>query len=232
MKTRTILPIFFLLFTVYNQAFAQQQFKTKDYVLNRIGDEWQYKNLAPDGLSPIITKIEAGDAARNSSFVKRTENNGDYRLQKLDKTGLWIYELYFKGNRFIKYEKPVLLMPAKFVLSKTYRSAIAYQTLLNNQLQDRGQQIYEVTAEKLEAVKVPLGYYKDCLVIRTVALRTDATGSQKGYEIREWHARGVGAVKITGELFWKNAKGEIIRTFKIDAELEKATINNKLVTAR
>lgn len=200
---------------------AQSKVKIKDYLPAAVGDGWQYKNLAPDGLSPILIKISGEQKFQNVTVYRRDENNGDYRLQKFDQAGLKIYQLFFVGERIIEYDKPVLLMPAVLRFGETHRSETAYQTFVKGELKETGKQTYEVTAEKFENIKTVFGECQNCLLLRTVALRTDASGAQKGYELREYHQKGVGAVKIAGELFWKNAQGATTRTFKIDAELEK-----------
>lgn len=201
-------------------AVAQETVKIKEYLDFNVGEGWRYKNLAPDGLSPIVINVSGREKYKGKTVYRRNENNGDYRLQKLDKDGLKIYQLYFVGERVIEYEKPVLLIPAEVRLGAAHRSETPYQTFVKGELKEKGRQTYEVTAEKTEDVKTEFGEYKNALVLRTVALRTDETGAQKGYELREWYDKDKGAVKITGELFWKNAKGETTRTFKIDAELE------------
>jgi len=211
---------------------AQKSFALKDYFLNDVGDEWQYKNLAPDGLSPIITKVAATENFGGKTVLRRTENNGDYRLQTLDAKGLTVYRLYFVGDRFIEYDAPILLMPARLQLGETHKSAAKYKTTVGGETKETGTQTYETVAEKIEDADTPLGRFKNCLVVRTVALRVDASGSQKGYELVEWHAKGVGAVKVAGELFWKNKAGDVTRRFKINAELEKATIRGKSVKAK
>ncbi len=63
--------------------------------------------------------------------------------------------------------------------------------------------------------------FRKCLVIHTVALRIDESGSQKGYERKEWYTKKAGALKVIGTLFWKNTKGDTRRTFKVNAELKK-----------
>ncbi len=210
-----------LLMICGTQAVAQNTFKLKDYLPSDIGFEWQYKNNVKDGLSPIVVKNAEIVIFSNGSTLKRTENNGDYRLQNITKKGLEIYQLYFIGNRFIEYEKAVLLMPNKLKIGEVYKSKTRYKTLVNNDLKEQGTQTYEVKVERIKEIKTTLKTFKKCLVIRTIALRIDESGSQKGYELEEWYAKKVGAVKVIGTLCWKNNKGETTKTFKVDAELEK-----------
>ena len=199
---------------------AQTTFRLKNYLPDKIGLEWQFKNNVKDGLSPIIVKNSQKMAFGNIETVQRTENNGDYRLQSITNRGLEIYQLYFVGNRFIEYEKPIVLMPSNLKLGETYSSEIRYKTTVNKELKEQGTQRYEVKIERIENVETPLQTFKSCLVIRTIALRIDESGSQKGYELEEWYAKNIGAVRVVGTLFWKNSKGEITKTFKVDAALE------------
>ena len=204
-----------------SQIVAQKTFKVKDYVPNKIGLEWQFKNNVKDGLSPIIVKNAQKMAFGNIETVQRTENNGDYRLQSITNRGLEIYQLYFVGNRVIEYEKPIVLMPSNLRIGETYKSENRYKTKINQELKEQGTQTYQVKIERIENAETPLQTFKNCLVIRTIALRIDESGSQKGYELEEWYAKNVGAVRVIGTLFWKNSKGETTKTFKVDAALEK-----------
>ena len=203
-----------------SQTVDAKTFKTKNYIPNKLGIEWQFKNNVKDGLSPIIVKNSQKMMFGAIETVQRTENNGDYRLQSVTNRGLEIYRLYFVGNRFIEYEKPVVLMPNKLKIGELYKSETGYKTLINKELKEHGTQTYEVKPERTEDAETPLQTFKNCLVIRTIALRTDESGTQKGYELEEWYAKNVGAVKVIGTLFWKNTKGETTKTFKVDAVLE------------
>ena len=209
-----------ILIVCFVPTVAQKTFRLKNYLPDKIGLEWQFKNNVKDGLSPIIVKNSQKMTFGSLETVQRTENNGDYRLQSITNRGLEIYQLYFVGNRFIEYEKPVVLMPSNLRISETYKSETRYKTTVNQELKEQGTQTYEVKIERVENTETPLRTFKNCLVIRTIALRIDEAGSQKGYELEEWYAKNVGAVKVVGTLFWKNTKGETTKTFKVDAALE------------
>jgi hypothetical protein len=218
---KLLLPVIFFLGLSLTQTFAQSTFKLKDYVPNKINLEWQFKNNVKDGLSPIIVKNAQKIKFGNIETVQRTENNGDYRLQAITNRGLEIYQLYFVGNRVIEYENPVLLMPNKLQLGEVYKSESRYKTFVNKELKEQGWQTYEIKIERVEDTETSFKTFKNCLIIRTIALRKDESGSQKGYELEEWYAQNYGAVKVIGTLFWKNSKGETTKTFQVNAELEK-----------
>jgi hypothetical protein len=209
-----------LLMICVSQVVAQKTFKLKTYIPDNVGLEWQFKNNVKDGMSPIIVRNAEKVKFGEIETLKRTENNGDYRLQSITNRGLEIYQLYFVGNRFIEYEKPVLLMPSKLKIGEIYKTETSYKQLVNKDLKEQGTQSYEVKIERIEDAKTPWQTFKNCFVIKTIALRIDESGSQKGYALEEWYAKNAGAVKVIGTLFWKNSKGETTRTFRVDAELE------------
>lgn len=204
-----------------------QTYKLSEYVPNEVGVMKQYKNLAPDGLSPITVGISEKRDYKGKTTFKRDENNGDWRLQTLDKKGLKIYQLYFKGDRIIEYEKPIRLMPAKLKSGETYQSQSKYKYLEKGELKDTGTQTYAVKFVGTQDVTINEKTFENCLLITTRALRTDSSGAKKGYLLREWYAKGIGAVKVTGTLYWDDKDGKRTRTFYINAELEKAKTAEK-----
>jgi hypothetical protein len=220
-----------LLFAFSSNAFTQRGgYSLKDYVPSNVGDEWCYKNLVQDGMSPIVIKVSSKQTWRGREVFQRDENNGDYRLQFIDAKGLSVGQLFFVGDRVIEYEKAARLMPLILQVGQTYRSEVFYSYKEKGVMKDTGVQSYAVTVESVADVQTPLKLFTGCLVIRTRALRVDrSSGQQKGYDLKEWYAPNVGAVKVVGELFWKNPKGEVTRNFKINAELEAATINGQAI---
>ena len=231
LNRRKNLLFIFLLFAFSSNAFAQRgSYNLKDYVPSNVGDEWRYKNLIQDGLSPIVIKVSSKQTWRGREVFQRDENNGDYRLQFIDAKGLSIGQLFFVGDRVIEYERAARLMPLTLQIGQTYRSEVFYNYKENGVIKDTGVQTYAVTVESVEDVQTPLKLFTGCLLIRTRALRVDrSSGQQKGYDLKEWYAPNVGVVKAVGELHWKNAKGEMTHNFKVNAELEAATINGQQV---
>jgi hypothetical protein len=210
-----------------SSVYAQDSFVLSDYVVSSVGDKYQYKNNAPDGLSPIVVGVSEEVYFRDIMTHKRYENNGDYRLQRIDDKGLTIYHLYFVGDREIRYASPILQMPGILEISRRHKSQSAYTYLESGVEKDRGVQVYEIETIGLQDVRVGSRNIKDCLVIVTTALRTNGRGAQKGYKLREWYAKGEGPVKVLGELYWNDTDGSRSRTFQIDAELESSTVNHK-----
>jgi hypothetical protein len=220
-----ILLIFLIILVISISASAQKTFKLEDYILSNVGDEWQYKNLAPEGLSPIVVNVSEKIDFKGVSTLKRDENNGDYRLQTLDKKGLKIYQLYFTGDSVVEYEQPIRLMPAKLKEGKIYKSESRYNYLVKGGIIDSGMQTYEVKVVGTQDITIGEKTFENCLLLTTKANRTDSSGAKKGYLLREWYAKGIGAVKVTGTIYWDGKGGKRTRTFYIDAEIEKAKVN-------
>jgi|GEM_PF-1662227 len=231
MRKIFLLIFCFVLFSSANTA-QRGGYNLKDYAPSNVGDEWRYKNLVKDGLSPIVVKVSSKAEWRGRDVVRRDESDGNYRLQFIDAVkGLSIAQLTFDGDKIIEYEKEARLLPLRFQLGQIYRSEIFYTYKEKGAIKDTGIQSYTVTVEAIEDVQTPLKLFAGCLLIRTRALRVDRNSSeQNGYELKEWYAPNVGVVKIIGEIFRKNNKGETVETLKVNAELESATINGQIVT--
>jgi hypothetical protein len=166
------------------------------------------------------------------TVVQRDENNGDHRYQTVDAEGLHLYQLYFRGDVVVAYDRRVQLVPPQLAQGATHARDQRYRTLTKGAETERGRQTYRFTFERREPAETTLGTFTDCVVTRTEALRTDEAGAGKGYDLREWLAAGVGPVKVQGEIFWTDAQGNRTRTFKVDARLEQATVGGKAVVAR
>ena len=192
-------------------AFGQQTVKIKDYVSNRVGERWQYKNFAPDEFSPVTVIVSTTTRRAKNNPIKQRANN------RLTENALKIYRLYLTGDRVIEYEQPLLPLPDEMQIGQMHRAEIAYQPFAAAEAENL---IYETTPEKIETVETRAGEHKNCLLIRIVALHTDKSGAQKGYDLREWHSPDKTPVKITGEFFQKNAAGQTTNNLKINAEIE------------
>ena len=207
-------------------------FAIAEYFPSAVGDRWQFKNLAPDGLSPIITRVSKTASFRGVPVVQRDENNGDYRYQSVTADGgMVVHHLAFVGDRTIDYDAPCQLTPGRVSIGGRYHCATRYTARTKGVAGETGRQTYEVRIEGIDAVGTLLGSPRETLKMRTIALRTDDTGAQKGYELVEWLAVGVGAVKVQGDIYWNDAAGARLRTFKVDAVLEGAVVGDKYMGA-
>ena len=61
---------------------------------------------------------------------------------------------------------------------------------------------------------------KNLIILSFLMLTVSSAPAQKTFKLKNYLSNNIGAVKVRGEIFWKNPKGEITRTFKIDAKLE------------
>ena len=229
MKTRLNLFPVLLLFASSALAANAGAIRIADYFMSHVGDTWSYKNNVKDGMSPISISVSKKAEFAGMSVFQREENNGDHRLQTIDAKGLLIHRLYFKGDRDIDYPAPMVLFPAIMKVGEKRLVIVPPELAYEGQVSEKGTQTYDSVLEAIETADTPLGRFADCAVIRTIALRTTADGTQKGYNLREWHAKGVGPVKIVGELYWI-LPGKPKRIFQIDATIESATVAGKPVT--
>ena len=208
-----------------------QTIKVMDYFPSNVGDSWSYKNNVKDGQSAILIHVSQKAEFSGLTVFQRDENNGDHRYQTVDGSkGLAIHHLYFKGDRTIDYPSPMVVFPAAMKLGDKHHAEGAYTTMDKGQVTEKGTQTYDTTFEAVEDTDTPLGVFKNCAVLRTRALRTTPDGAQKGYNLREWHAKGVGPVKVMGELSWVTP-GKPNRSFQVDAALQTATVAAKAVRA-
>lgn len=193
------------------------------------GHRWEYQNLAPDGLSPIRLANPEAVEADGELWVRREENNGDWRLQRHNAEGVVLRELYFRGGTTVRYAEPALLFPQSLAPGEGHESETAYSVTRRAQdgapeLIEEGLQTYRVELVREHREAVPLGEF-DCLELRTVALRRshgelpEGEAAEKGYDLLECYAEGIGPVRVRGEIFWNGADGERLRTFAVDAAL-------------
>ncbi len=226
MKNKIILICLSILI-VSISASAQKTFNLEDYVISNAGDEWQYKNLIPDGPTPVVFGISKQLDFKGTSVVQRSEGNGDHRLQTLDNKGLKIYQLYFEGDMIIEYNKPVLLMPAKLKSGEVYRSKADYKYLVNSEVKENGTQTYQVKFVGTQDVTIGEKTFEGCLLLTTKSQRKDSSGATSGYLLREWYAKGIGVIKVLGTFNWNDPNGKPVKTSYLSAEIENAIIDGK-----
>lgn len=195
-----------------------------DYVMTVVGATWQYENIAKVGKSPIIMGIGSEVSFNGLQVFKREENNDDYRYQTIDENGVRVYQLYFKGDYLVTYPRPAQIFPVWVKPGNKMYDQVDYTfKKIDGEVVETGVQHYDVEVLQKEAVKVPVGDFPDVIAIRTKAERVSDTGALKGYDLIEWFARGVGAVKVEGEIYWVDSEG-VKKTMPVNAVLEKTNM--------
>jgi len=195
-----------------------------DYVMTTEGASWQYENIAGVGESPIVMGIGSEIEFNGHTVDRRDENNGDYRYQTIDDNGVRVYQLYFKGDYLVTYPRPAQIFPAWVKPGDKLYDRVPYTfKKIDGEVIETGVQHYDMEVLRKEVVQVPTGNYPDVIAIRTKAERVADTGERKGYDLIEWFARGVGAVKVQGEIYWVD-KEDNKKTMPIDAALEKTNM--------
>ncbi len=195
-----------------------------DYVQNTEGASWQYENIARVGKSPILMGIGSETTFEGIQVSQREENNGDYRYQTVDDNGVRVYQLYFKGDFLVTYSRPAQVFPAWVRPGDKMYDRVNYKfTKMGGDVIETGVQHYDIEVLPRESVDVPTGHYADALPIRTKAERQAASGERKGYDLTEWFAIDVGAVKVQGEIYWVDSEGAR-KSMPVDAALEKTNM--------
>jgi uncharacterized protein (DUF1330 family) len=213
------------------QAPAAGAIRIADYLPSHVSDRWQYQNMTKDGMPIIVVGVPDETTFGGVPVHRRTENNGDHRYQTIDANGVRVHHLYFIGGRTIEYPSPMTLAPGVVEVGGTYRARGPYISKQGGGVVERGEQTYETFVEGFGDTTSPLGTWKDCLITVTKALRVDESGGQKGYELREWNAKGVGGVRIEGEIYWLDKAGKKTRSFRVGGLLEGARVAGKAVSA-
>jgi hypothetical protein len=199
--------------------------ETLAYIAGSTGDVWRFHDVVAASRPRLTVRIAEEVAYRGATVQRREEGQGDYRYQTMDgEKGLRVFLLHEEGEGDIELERPTVMVPARMTLGAKHRSQSRYLRSVGGARRDVGLLTYEVELEAIETVVTGAGEFRDCLRIRTSALRMDYSGSQAGREVHVWYARGVGPVKIQGDLFFRDVEGRVIRSSQLDLELDEAQV--------
>ncbi|NUO03045.1 MAG: hypothetical protein HUU01_20745 [Saprospiraceae bacterium] len=223
--------IFFLpLFLLPLSGFGQHAFATQAYFSNQLGDSLQLANALGEKLSPYVISWTKREPFKGDTLLVRSENTGEARLEEyLPGKGLAVFKISTREGQEILLERPVILIPDSVRQWQTYKDAVPYTLIEKGVKKGTGTQTFEVKVEGANSAITPLFNFSECLVIHTISERKDAaTGSIRGYKLKEWYAKGIGLVKVVGEYYWLNPQGKPVKPpGKIAAMLERALVNGE-----
>ncbi len=207
---------------------AQTRYPLSDYMPNQAGDSLRFENITPNAKDPILIAWPDTMEFRKQRVLKRTESTGSYRLEVVDPAEGWkLFLIGLHDGREMIFDKPLLLLPQQVEHGAVYKASSPFSVFASGRKQGSGVQHYEIKVEGNDSSRTPLRNFDDCLVLTTVAIRTDPDGVRRGYEIKEWYARGFGLIKMAGEAFTLDAKGARTRIVKAAGMLEKAKIGGE-----
>lgn len=198
------------------------------YLRGQPGDEWRYTDRAADRYDPVAIRIGAESGAGRGWSIRHDDLGGRTEWQTIDpQQGLLLHRVGFPDGRTLSYAGPVLLLPSRLRLGVPHQARVDYVVSRGADEVGRGVQQYEVEAETIEDLETPAGIFADTVRIRTRSLGTDRDGSAAGYELVEWLARDIGAVRIAGRFFWLDPQGRRTRLVRLDAVLQSATVGGR-----
>ncbi len=208
---------------------AQGKYPVADYLPNHLGDSLRFQIIAPEAGGHFIVAWPDTQVFRKQTVLKRTESTGAWRLETIapDKGWQW-YALSLQRGREMVFETPLLVLPAEAEHGATYRQAANFTVYAGGRKQGGGALTVEVKVEGKDSSRTPLRNFDDCLVIITTLIHTDPDGIRRGYEAKEWYARHFGLVKMAGESFALDSRGNRLRAQKSAIMLEKAKIGGEL----
>lgn len=215
----------FLILTGCLSLSAQAKYSIAEYMPIQAGDSLVFQNLTPNAKDPILIAWPDTVSFRKQRVLKRIESTGSHRFETIDAVQGWqLYLIGMPNKQEIIFEKPMLLLPAEVEHGKTYTASSPFSLFADGRKYGSGVQQFEIRVDGHDTSRTPLQNFADCLVLTTISIRTDAGGIRRGYELKEWYARGFGLVKMAGEAFALDSKGARTRIVKAAGMLEKAKV--------
>lgn len=204
---------------------AQAKYQIVEFMPAQPGDSLVFQNLTPNAKEPILIAWPDTASFRKQRVLKRIESTGSHRFETIDAVQGWqLYLIGMPNKQEIIFEKPMLLLPAEVEHGKTYKASSPFSLFSDGRKYGSGVQQFEIRVDGHDTSRTPLQNFADCLVLTTISTRTDADGARRGYELKEWYARGFGLVKMAGEAFVLDSKGVRTRIVKAAGMLEKAKV--------
>ena len=215
----------FLLLLISPLVQAQLTYNILDYIPNGVGDSLVYEqmsSLTPDSLLVAWPSLRA---LRKDSVLYRIESTGGRRYETLDDTLGWkIYMIGLPNAGDLVLQNGLGILPPVVKHGETYRSSAPFTVIRDGKKQGSGTLEYAITVEGNDSSQTPFRNFGDCLVLNTLSVRTDPDGIRRGYQLKEWYARGLGLVKMAGEAFTLDHRQQRVRVIKAAGILVKGKV--------
>lgn len=178
-----------------------------DYLPQVVGDSLWYQS-ATDSERVFIAFPDAQLVVGDSlPVLRRVHSRAEDRVQQFRRDkGRYLYQ-YEEGNRAIVFTEPVRMLPAWMVVGDTHTVAMDYAVVEGEVVRGNGRATFMTILEGIKPVETPLRTFAESVVLRTEMVRTDDSGAEAGYRIREWYAERVGLVKEEGTAFSTDEAG-------------------------
>lgn len=206
-------------------VFAQAGYTLHDYMPNSVGDSLVFDYFSGGAADSLLVAWPDTQLFKRQIVWKRTESTGAFRLETIhEQTGWQVFLIAPSTRRQFVFDSPAQLLPPAVQHGEVYTSEAAFTALDDGRKQGTGRFQFQVTVQGHDSSKTPLRNFGDCLVISTLATRTNPDGRKSGYELKEWYARNFGLVKMAGEAFNLDAKGNRTQIVKAAATIQKAKV--------
>lgn len=217
-----------MLWMAARQSWAQS-IGVLDYFPNTAGDSLFFKDVVNPNAKPIVIKFTDWVVYKDKTLLKRVETTGDFRLESLDSTGLWVHVFFLADSSEFTLDRPLQLIPAKISYGETYRDEVKFTLFKNGRKMTTGTIKYSVNAEGKVASRTFAQNFDDCLVLHTTFERILANGSKMGYKYKEYLANGVGLVKVAGDYYRTPLRALKLESAKIAIMLERGVVGGKVI---
>lgn len=178
-----------------------------EFVQGALGDSLGFQSTNGDAVVVAFPVVQTVPGDTNL-VSRRTHSLMDDELRQWRKDkGLYLYQ-YEADDRTIVFPEAVRILPAWMVVGDTHVVAMDYSEVVDETVRNRGRMTYRVILEATAPVETAVQFFQESAILNTEMVRTDETGAQHGYSIREWYTARVGLVKAQGTIYSTDEAGE------------------------
>jgi hypothetical protein len=216
--------IFWALGLLPTFAAGQRAFHLTDYLCSQAGDTLQLRYAQPQRLTdqPMVLTFDTLPGGLRQRLLAGQPSQ-TYRLDSLQ--GWMLVSLGNAQGRQLVLDEPLRLAPPVVALGEAYAAQGTYVLHEQGRPVGKGAIACQVLVQGNSASRTFLRNFDDCLVLLTAIEWRLPDGTTAGFELKEWHARGLGLVKVSGKEFRKSKTGALLSTEHLAAILERAFIH-------
>jgi hypothetical protein len=172
-----------------------------------------YRTSAGEALTVEVLAVQIAGAPA----AVRMGSDRSRRVESFDpEEGYLVHRQAFGRSGEIVYERPLAILPAMLEPGKVHESQRRFARMRGGSKEDVGAHYAEAELLGIEELVIDEVTYPECLRVRRHETRMDFSGTQEVYDATEWYAKGVGLVKVQGESFQKNERGEVATKASLD----------------
>jgi hypothetical protein len=205
-------------------ALGQRAYHLTDYLRSQVGDTLQLRYAQPQRLAdqPMVLTFDTLPGGLQQRLLGGQPSQ-TYRLDSLH--GWVLLSLGSAQGRQVVLDEPLRLLPPAVTVGEDYAVQGTYALYERGRPAGKGTIACWVQVHGASASRTYLRNFDDCLVLLTTIEWRLPDGAAEGFELKEWHARGLGLVKASGKEFRKSKTGAILATEHLAAMLERAFVH-------